>query len=112
MPVAGGVALGSLRQAGRGERRRSCNDGADRPAVSGAAVLRLAPDGGVVGEAGPCRQSQTGPTPDAAAGTGGDLSTPAHEQTPSGPPDLPLPPPWGREPAGQPRIVRARFLLP
>ena len=53
----------------------SCNDGADRPAVWGQAVLRLAPDGGVVDDAGPCRQSQTGPTPDAAAGTGGDLSS-------------------------------------
>ena len=42
-----GVALGSLPEAGRGERRRFCNDGADRPAVSGTAVLRLAPDGGV-----------------------------------------------------------------
>src|SRR5271165_4202194 len=100
MPVAGGVALGSLPEAGRGERRRSCNDGADRPAVSGAAVLRLAPDGGVVGDAGPCRQSQTGPTPDAAAGTGGDLSTPEHEQTGSGPQDLPVPPRWDRDRAG------------
>src|ERR1700731_3323386 len=88
MPVAGGVALGSLPEAGRGERRRSCNDGADRSAVSGSAVLWLAADGGVVGDAGPCRQSQTGPTPDAAAGTGGDLSTPEHEQTGSGPQDL------------------------
>ena len=39
----------------------------------------------MVGDAGPCRQSQTGPTPDAAAGTRGDLPTPEHEQTGSGP---------------------------
>src|ERR1700732_2211894 len=87
MPVAGGLALGSLPEAGRGERRGSCDHGADRSAVSGSALLRLAADGGVVGDAGPCRQSQTGPTPDAAAGTGGDLSTPEHEQTGSGPQD-------------------------
>src|ERR1700726_1092733 len=112
MPVAGGVALGSLPQAGRGERRRSCNDGADRPAVSGAAVLRLAPDGGVVGDAGPCRQSQTGPTPDAAAGTGGDLPTPEHEQSGSGPQDLPVPPRWDRDRAGQSGMVLGRYLHP
>src|ERR1700756_699228 len=112
MPVTGGVALGSLPEAGRGERRRSCNDGADRSAVSGSAVLWLAADGGVVGDAGPCRQSQTGPTPDGAAGTGGDLSTPEHEQTGSGPQDLPVPPRWDRDRAGQSGMVLGRYLHP
>src|SRR5580704_17047493 len=112
MPVAGGVALGSLPEAGRGERRRSCNDGADRSAVSGSAVLWLAADGGVVGDAGPCRQSQTGPMPDAAAGTGGDLSTPEHEQTGSGPQDLPVPPRRDRDRAGQSGMVLGRYLHP
>src|SRR6202030_3880077 len=112
MPVAGGVALGSLPEAGRGQRRGSCDHGADRSAVSGSALLRLAADGGVVGDAGPCRQSQTGPTPDAAAGTGGDLSTPEHEQTGSGPQDLPVPPRWDRDRAGQSGVVLGRYLHP
>src|SRR5205085_1772381 len=45
MPLAGGVARGGLPQAGRGQRRGSCDHGADRSAVSGPALLRLAPDG-------------------------------------------------------------------
>src|SRR5512133_2973427 len=54
MPVAGGVALGGLPQAGRGQRRGSRDHGADRPAVSGSALLRLAPHVGVARDPGPC----------------------------------------------------------
>src|SRR5713101_6558908 len=56
----------------------------------------------------PCRQSQTGPAPDAAAGAGGDLSTPEHEQTGSGAPGLSVPPRWDRNRAGQSGVVLGR----
>ena len=39
MPVAGGVALFGLPEVGRGQRRGSRDHGADRPAVSGSALL-------------------------------------------------------------------------
>src|SRR6202011_3846984 len=84
MPVAGGVARGSLPQTGRGQRGGSCDNGADRSAVSGPTLLWLAPDGGMVGDPRACGQSQTGPAPDAAGGAGGDLSTPEHKQTGGG----------------------------
>jgi transposase len=67
MPVAGDVAHGGLSEAGRGQCRGSRNNGADRPAVSGAAFLRLAPDGGVAGDPRPGGQPQTGAATDTAA---------------------------------------------
>src|SRR5438477_13219423 len=92
MPVTGGVTRGNLPQAGRGQRGGSRDHGADRSAVSGPALLRFAPDGGVVGDPRPPRQSQTGPAPDAAAGAGGNLPTPENEQTGSGAQSLTVPP--------------------
>jgi len=108
MPVAGGGALGSLPEAGRGQHGGSCDHGADRSAVSGPALLWLAPNGGVVGDPRPCRQSQTGPALDAAAGAGGDLSTPEHEQTGGGAQGLSVPPGWDRDRAGQSGVVLGR----
>src|SRR5439155_18900006 len=52
MPVAGGVTRGGLPGGGSGQRRRSYDHGSDRPAVSGAALLWLAPNDGVVGTQG------------------------------------------------------------
>src|SRR5271169_5574702 len=46
MSVAGAAPLVSVSQAGRGRRGGSCDYGADRSALSGPALLRLAPDGG------------------------------------------------------------------
>src|SRR3984957_18906633 len=112
MPVAGGVALGSLPEAGRGQRRGSCDHDADRSAVSGSALLRLAADDGVAGNPGPCRQSQTDPAPDAAAGVDGDLSAPEHEQTGSGAQNLSVPPWRDRDRAGQSGVVLGRYLHP
>jgi transposase len=57
MPFAGGAALVGVSQAGRAQRGRSCDHGADRSAVSGSALLRVAPDGGMAGDPRPCRQS-------------------------------------------------------
>src|SRR5262249_61897884 len=54
MPVAGAAPLVGVPQAGRG----SCDHGADRSALSGSALLRLAPDGGVAGTPRPSRQPQ------------------------------------------------------
>src|SRR5215472_4682184 len=88
MPVAGGVARGGLPAVSRGQRRGSGDHDADRPTVSGSTVLRLAPDGGVAGDPRPHRQPQAGAAADAAAGTGGDLSAPEHEQAGGGTQDL------------------------
>src|SRR6266404_3645902 len=112
MPVIGGGSLGSLPQAGRSQRGGSCDDGADRSAVSGPALLWLAPNGGVVGDPRPRRQSQTGPAPDAAAGAGGDLPTPEHEQTGGGAQGLSVPPRWDRDRTGQSGLVFGRHLHP
>src|ERR1700722_605538 len=112
MPIAGGVARGSLPQAGRGQRRGSCDHGADRSAVSGSALLRFASDGGVAGDPGPCGQSQTGPAAHAAAGAGGDLPAPEHEQAGRGPQDLSVPSRWDRDRAGQSGLVLGRYLHP
>ena len=49
-------------------------------ALSGPALLWLAPDRGMAGDPRPSRQPQAGAAPDAAVGTGGDLSTPEYEQ--------------------------------
>src|SRR5215475_442963 len=50
MPVAGAAPLVGVPQAGWGQRGGSCDYGADRSALSGPALLRLAPDGGVAGK--------------------------------------------------------------
>src|SRR5262249_40655473 len=68
-----------------------CDYGADRSALSGPALLRLAPDDGVAGNPRPSHQPQASAAPDAAAGTGGDLPAPEYEQAGSGTPDLSLP---------------------
>src|SRR5437588_4485856 len=80
MPVAGAAPLVSVPQAGRGQCGGSCDYGADRSALSGPALLRLAPDGGMAGDPRPSRQPQAGAAPDAAVGTGGDLPAPEYEQ--------------------------------
>src|SRR5215831_5484138 len=79
MPVIGGAALVRVPQAGRDQRAGSCDYGADRSAVSGPALLWLAPNGGMAGDPRPSRQSQAGAAPDAAVGTGGDLPAPEYE---------------------------------
>src|SRR5947207_14390527 len=91
MSTVGGLARFGLPPAGRDQRGRLHDHGADRSAVLGAAVLRLATDGSMAGDPGPCRQSQTGPAPDAARRPGGDLPATEHEQARGGPQDLPLP---------------------
>src|ERR1700750_3486558 len=91
VPVAGGAPLVSVPQAGGGQRRGSCDYGADRSALSGPALLWLAPDGGMASDPRPSRQPQAGAAPDAAAGTGGDLPAPEHEQAGSGTQDLSVP---------------------
>src|ERR1700720_2969725 len=88
MSVAGAAPLVSVSQAGRGQRGGSCDYGADRSALSGPALLRLAPDGGMAGDPRPSRQPQAGAAPDAAVGTGGDLPAPEYEQAGSGTQDL------------------------
>src|SRR5256885_15473430 len=67
MPVAGIVSLISVPQAGRGRRGGSCDYGADRSALSGAALLWLAPGGGMAGGPTPSRPPPRG----AAAGAAG-----------------------------------------
>src|SRR5436190_10387879 len=89
MPVAGAAPLVSVSQAGGGQRGGSCDYGADRSALSGPALLRLAPDGGMAGDPRPLRQPQAGAAPDAAVGTGGDLPAPEYEQAGSGTQDHP-----------------------
>src|SRR5215471_18695078 len=112
MPVAGGVAVVSLPEAGRGQCRGSCDHGADRSAVSGPALLWLAPDGGMAGDPRPSRQSQAGAAPDAAAGTGGDLPAPQHEQAGASAQDLPVPARRARHRAGQSGLVLGRHVHP
>src|SRR5271169_4651629 len=73
MPAAVGTPLFGLPPAGRGQRGGLHDHGADRSAVPGQAVLWLAADGGMAGDPGPSRQSQTRPAPDAARRIGGDL---------------------------------------
>src|SRR5438309_10679534 len=105
MPVAGAAPLVSLPQAGRGQCGGSCDYGADRSALSGPALLRLAPDGGMAGDPRPSRQPQAGGAPDAAAGTGGDLPAPKYEQAGSGAQDLSVPAAQARERAGPSGLV-------
>ena len=80
MSVVGGLALFNLPPAGRGQRGGSSDHGTDRPAVSGPALLRLAPDGSLVGNTRPPGQPQAGPAADAVDGAGGGLSAAEHEQ--------------------------------
>src|SRR4029077_20187056 len=61
VPVVGGDALFGLPAAGRGRREGPVDHGVDRPALSGPAVLRLAPDGGMAGHPGSPGQPQAGP---------------------------------------------------
>ena len=112
MPLAGVAALDGLPAAGRGQRRGSCDHGADRPPVSGSTLLRLAPDGGVARDPRPQRQSQAGAAADAAAGVDGNLSTPEHEQTGRGAQGLSVSPRWDHDRAGQSGVVLERHLHP
>src|SRR5215471_12941733 len=80
MSVAGAAPLVGVPQADRGQCGGSGDHGADRSAVSGAALLWLAPDGGMAGHPGSCSEPQTGPAADAAVGSGGDLPAPEHQQ--------------------------------
>src|SRR5215831_13631514 len=68
MPVAGAAPLVGVPQAGRGQRGGSCDYGADRSALSGSALLWLAPDGSMAGDPRPSRQPQAAAASDAAAG--------------------------------------------
>src|SRR4051794_7826088 len=79
MSVAGAASLVSVSQAGRGRRGGSCDYGADRSALSGPALLRLAPDGGMAGDPRPSRPPQAGAAPDAPVGAGGGLPAPRNE---------------------------------
>src|SRR5271169_5081986 len=112
MSVAGAAPLVSVSQAGRGRRGGSCDYGADRSALSGPALLRLAPDGGMAGDPRPSRQPQAGAAPDAAVGTGGDLPAPEYEQAGSGTQDLSLPAARARDRAAQSGVVLRRYLHP
>src|SRR5215469_17787303 len=112
MPVAGSVARVGLPEAGRGQCRGSGNHGADRPAVPGAALLRLAADGGVAGDPRPRGKPQTGVAADAVARIGGDLSAPEPQQVGGGAQDLSVPPRRDGDRAGQPGVVRRRHLYP
>src|SRR5256714_7127493 len=85
MSVAGAASLVSVSQAGRGRRGGSCDYGADRSALSGPALLRLAPDGGMAGDPRPSRQPQAGAAPDAPVGACGGLPPPQDEQARTGP---------------------------
>src|SRR5437762_9211219 len=112
MPVAGAAPLASVPQADRSQRRRSCDYGADRSALSGPALLWLAPDGGMAGDPRPSRQPQAGATPDPAIGTGGDLPAPEYEQTGSGAQDLSVPAARAGDRAGQSGVVLRHHLHP
>src|SRR3954462_10733000 len=60
MSGAGAASLVSVSQAGRGRRGGSCDYGADRSALSGPALLRLAPAGGVGGHPRASETTATG----------------------------------------------------
>src|SRR5215471_21687501 len=112
MPVAGATPLVGVPQAGWGQRGGSCDYGADRSALSGPALLRLAPDGSVAGNPRPSRQPQAGTAPDPVAGIGGDLSTPEHQQTGGGTQDLSLSAARAGDREGQPGLVLRSYLDP
>src|ERR1700757_3757663 len=73
VPVVGGVPRFDIPPASRGQRAGPHDHGADRSAVSGPALLRLAPAGGLAGEARARCQPQADPAADASDGAGGDL---------------------------------------
>src|SRR2546421_8254471 len=75
MSVAGAASLVSVSQAGRGRRGGSCDYGADRSALSGPALLRLPPDGGMAGDPKPSRPPPAGGAPGAAVWACGGLTT-------------------------------------
>src|SRR5713101_7504279 len=110
MPAVGDIAFFGLPPASQGQRGGLRDHGADRPAVPGSAVLRLAADGGVAGDPGPRRQPQAGAAPDAARRIDGDLPATQHEQAGGGPQDLPLPARWDFDRAGQSGLVLGRHL--
>src|ERR1700737_4711068 len=112
MPTVGDIAFFGLPPASRGQRGGLRDHGADRSAVPGAAVLRLAADGGVAVDPGPCRQPQTGPASDAARRPGGDLPAAEHQQVGTGAQDLPLPARRDLDRAGQSGLVLGRHLHP
>src|SRR6516165_7068713 len=112
MPVAGAAPLISVSQAGSGQRRGSCDYGADRSALPGPALLWLAPDGGMAGDPRPSRQPQAGAAPDAAAGTGSDLPAPEYEQAGSGTQDLSVSAARAHDRAGQSGVVLRHYLHP
>src|SRR5258706_2771629 len=76
MPVAGIASLISVPQAGRGRRGGSCDYGADRSALSGPALLRLAPAGGLAVDPTTTRQPPAGAHAAAAVGGRGCLRPP------------------------------------
>src|SRR2546423_7852419 len=96
MSVAGAASLVSVSQAGRGRRGGSCDYGADRSALSGPALLRLAPDGGIAGDPRPSRPPQAGAPPRVPVGAGGAPSEPAHPPTARRRQELFLPSPRAR----------------
>src|SRR5262245_37632516 len=112
MSAAGAAPLVSVPQAGGGQRRGSCDYGADRSALSGPALLWLAPDGRMAGDPGSRGEPQTGAAADAAARAGGDLSAPEHEQAGGGAQDLSLPARRTGDRAGQSGLVLRCYLHP
>src|SRR3984957_4590545 len=84
VPVVGGIPRFGLSPTARGQRAGPHDHGVDRPAVSGAAVLRLAPDGGMACDARPPGQPQTSPAADAGDGGGGGLPAGGHQATRGG----------------------------
>src|SRR5260370_36170678 len=95
MSIAGGGALFGLSPGGRGQCGRPFDHGADRPALSGAALLRLAPDGGAAGAPRTCCQTPTGPAFDDSAGAGGGHAPPTHDPEDPGAPKRTMTPPPG-----------------
>src|SRR5262249_7135024 len=112
MPVASGLTLFALPPAGRAQRGRSCDHGADRSAVSRPALLRVSPDGGMAREPRPSHQPQAGAASDAAAGAGGDLPAPEHKQAGGRAQDLPVSPRRAGDRAGQPGVVSDVTYIP
>src|ERR1700732_4571896 len=112
MPGGGDIPFFGLPPGRPGARRGLCDHGADRSAVPGSAVLRLAADGGVAGDPGPCRQPQAGAASDAARRPGGDLPAAEHQQVGTGAQDLPLPARRDLDRVGQSGLVLGRHLHP
>src|SRR6266481_8350554 len=112
MSIVGGIALFSLPPAGRGQRGGPSDHGADRSAVSGPALLRLASDGGMVGNPGSPGQPQAGPAADATDGAGGRLSAAEHEQAGGRAQGLSLSARWVVDRTGQPGLVLGHHLYP